>query len=54
MYDKGSRERPKNYISTGEKERKRFISTGQKIHVYFLCSTEKKLTCGLKSGSDVT
>ena len=37
-----------------EKEEKEFFSPGEKIPVYFLCSTEKKLTRDPKSGSDVT
>ena len=37
-----------------KKEEIEFFSPGEKIPVYFLCSTEKKLTCEQKSGSDVT
>ena len=37
-----------------KKEENRIFSPGEKIHVYFLCSTEKKLTHDQKSGSDVT
>ena len=35
-------------------EKKNFFHPEKKIHVYFLCSTEKKLTHDQKSGSDVT
>ena len=37
-----------------KKEEKEFFSAGEKTHVYFLCSTEKKLTRDQKCGSDVT
>ena len=37
-----------------KKEENRIFSPREKIHVYFLCSTEKKLTREQKTGSDVT
>ena len=37
-----------------EKEEKEFFHPEKKSNVYFLCSTEKKLTRDPKSGNDVT